>query len=124
MEINIKQKDLKATNIVYRLTLISGNNIKYYIGRTNQTLQKRLYQHLNNKKSQVCKYLQNNTIDTIKVDILERNYFTQLLDLKETKILLRHLLKYGKKNSNLLNKDFKGLDKMSVKDMKILDSII
>ena len=72
----------------------------------------------------MCKYLQNNTIDTIKVDILERNYFTQLLDLKETKILLRHLLKYGKKNSNLLNKDFKGLDKMSVKDMKILDSII
>lgn len=124
METIVKEKNLKDNNIVYRISLIKDNQVKYYIGKTSRPLKKRIWEHLNNKKSQVYKYLQSNEIDTIKIDILERCYFTQLLDVKETKAILRHLLRYGKKNSNLLNKDLKGLDSLSIKELKILDSVI
>lgn len=123
MYITIKENNLKKENIIYRITLI-GDETKYYIGRTSRPLKTRVQEHINNSKSQVYKYLQNNEITTFKVDILDKCYYKQLLDVKETKAIIRHLLKHGKKNSGLLNKDLKGLDELSIKELKILDSVI
>jgi hypothetical protein len=66
--------------------------------------------------------MNNTNIDTINVKILASLPSDKKLDKKETKKIASYIIKNGKNKSKntLLNKDYKGLDILTIEQLKEL----
>lgn len=113
-----KENKKYQNNVVYKITI--GD--KTYIGETKRPLDTRIKEHIRDKRSEVNKYIQENNIQEIQVKILQEIDNERKLYGKETQSIARYIISNSKKKSkeNLLNKDYKGLDKMTMKQMKDL----
>ena len=106
-------------NVIYKISI--GNYS--YIGLTSRPLDIRIHEHIYNKNSSVKQYLtQHNDINTISVKILASLPSDKKLDKKETKKIASYIIKNGKNKSQetLLNKDYKGLDKLTIEELREL----
>lgn len=119
MKINYKNEKRKyENNVIYQITI--GEYA--YIGLTTRPLEMRIKEHIYSKTSPVNQYIRNNNIQEINVKIITKLPSNKKLDKKETKAIAQYIIYNSKKKSfkNLLNIDFKGLDKMSIKELKDL----
>ena len=121
MNIIYKNNNRKyENNVIYQISIGNYN----YIGLTSRPLDIRVHEHLYHASSPIRQYIKANNIDTINVKIICKLPTNKRLDKKETKAIAQHLLYKGKKQSftYLLNRDFKGLDNMSIEELKDLIS--
>lgn len=87
ISVDVDDNDLNKCNIIYRLIF---PNEKYYIGKTTQTLRKRLHVHcsralrINNSAYNTIKYQNIREYSTFKVEIL---YQGNNLDEKEVEFI-------------------------------------
>lgn len=117
MIVNYKNENRKyENNVIYQITIGEYN----YIGLTSRPLEMRIKEHLYNKESPVNQYIKENNIQEINVKILNHLPSSKKLDKKETKAIAQYIVYNSKKKSfkNLLNIDFKGLDTLSIKELK------
>jgi Uri superfamily endonuclease len=119
MKINWKNENRKyENNVVYQITM--GEYA--YIGQTSRPLIMRVREHLYSKTSEVHNFIENNDIEEINVKILYHLPSNKKLDKKETKAIAQYIRYNSKKKGfkNLINKDFKGIDKKSIEELKDL----
>lgn len=123
----IYKKDEIATkkDVIYEITLKVGKHNKslHYIGKTKRNLQKRMEEHIKNEKCPVGKAIRDYGLDKIYVDVLYEceNDDRINLDMYETRELCRYYSKRGTKanqKNHLINRDLKGLDTYTLKDIK------
>ena len=119
MRINYKNENRRyENNVIYQITI--GEYV--YIGLTSRPLEMRIKEHIYSKSSPVNKYIKENNITEINVKIITKLPSNKRLDKKESQAIARYIVYNSKKKSfkNLLNIDFKGLDNMSIKELKEL----
>ena len=119
MKVNWKNENRKyENNVVYQITM--GEYA--YIGQTSRPLIMRVREHLYSETSEVHNFIENNDIEEINVKILYHLPSNKKLDKKETKAIAQYIRYNSKKKGfkNLINKDFKGIDKKSIEELKDL----
>ena len=125
MQTIIDSKQKNMFNVIYKVTLYqTDKEPMYYIGKTARELKSRLYEHTHNVKSAVYQYVKRHNIGVIKIEVIDTCKYIQQLDTKETLAIAKHIIKYGKKKHRLVNKDFKGLDKLTMRELKELSSLL
>lgn len=123
MEIVFDEDDKEKENVVYMITLkIAPYRKKYvYIGMTQRALKERIREHLYDKRSQVCKFIQTHEVKELEVEVLHECQFEQLLESAESYKIGTYFLKNGTLNNQknrLINKHFKGFQKMTLATIK------
>ena len=123
MKVFITDENREKNNVIYKITCYIGSHYKeyHYIGLTKRPLEKRVYEHITNYKSAVYKFIKENNVEAIHVEVLEQCKYEQLLDSAETRAIANYILKRGTKNNQknrLINIDLKGLDKYTLKGVK------
>lgn len=122
--IQFDKKDRKAKNVIYQITCFMGSHNKqyHYIGMTKRELDKRFNEHITNEKSAVYKFITEHAKDFkyIKVEVLKEVKYIPHLDKEETKAIGKYILQKGtkaNKKNHLLNRDLKGLEKLTLKQI-------
>lgn len=123
MKMIFNEEDRTKENVVYMITLrVAPYRKKYvYIGMTQRALEKRIQEHLYDKRSQVNKFIRENEIKEFRVDILHECEFEQLLESAESYRIGTYFLEKGTLNNQknrLINKQFKGFQKMTLATIK------
>ena len=119
MKKNYKNEKRKyENNVIYQISIGEYD----YIGQTSRPLEMRVQEHINSKKSPIHQYIKNHNAQEMNIKIIQHLPSEKKLDRKETKAIARYIIRNGKKKSykQLLNVDFKGLDTMSMKELKDL----
>ena len=122
MQYIINEKDKERTNVIYLVTCFVGNHYKeyHYIGLTKRKLEQRFTEHCF-KNTAVSKFIKENNVTAISIEVLRECKYEQLLDSAETAEMCKYFLKRGTPNNQrnrLINRDFKGLTDYTLKGVK------
>lgn len=118
------EKNKKETNVIYKITCCIGKHWKeyHYIGMTKRPLEARVKEHLTKEGSAVHNFITEHMeeLQMVKVEILKKVKYIPHLDKEETKAIGEYILLRGtkaNKKNRLLNRDLKGLEKLTLKQI-------